>query len=367
MGCGRVDGMRASGALLLVAAVLGGGLPARAEGVPIPATPAGTALAAWLKAFDSMDRATVEQYVTQFEPHGNVDGMLGFARSVGGFTLKRIEASEPTVVHFLVTDGNGMNGAGSLRVSAGERPEVLQVGVQLVPKGARLDWSPIDAAERQRVIAGAAKLLDEFYNDPAVARQMAAAVRAKEASGAYNTMTDGELFARQLGEDMQAVSHDRHLGVGFSPVVDDGKGGAPEDGDAGAQQHMLAENCGFQKAEVLPHNIGYVKFNYFGDPVVCGAVANSAMSFVSHTDALIVDLRENGGGDPRMVSVVASWLFDGPTHLNDLVNRQEGTTTQYWTQSLRAGYAHKQAAGLCADLARDVLRRARSSPTICRH
>lgn len=308
---------------------------ARAEEVPLPKTPAGEALGAWLAAFDSMDRARVEQYVTRYEPKGNVDGMLGFARAVGGFTLERIEVSEPAVVRFRVRDGNGMSGAGSLRVKPGaERPEVLQVGVQLVPKGARLEWVPIDAAERRRVIAGAGELLEKFYTDAAVARQMAAAVESKEKSGAYSTITDGEVFARQLAEDMRAVSHDGHLGVDYSPVVDEGREDkAPEGGDAEAQQHMLEENCGFERLEVLPHNIGYVKFNYFGDAVVCGAVANTAMSFVSHTDALIFDLRENGGGDPRMVSVVASWLFEKATHLNDLVDRQEGSTTQYWTQN----------------------------------
>jgi C-terminal processing protease CtpA/Prc len=55
------------------------------------------------------------------------------------------------------------------------------------------------------------------------------------------------------------------------------------------------------------------------------------MTFLSHVDAIIFDLRENGGGDPRMVAMISSYLFDKPTHLNDLYNRKEDFTTQYWT------------------------------------
>ena len=61
------------------------------------------------------------------------------------------------------------------------------------------------------------------------------------------------------------------------------------------------------------------------------------MSFVAHTDAVIFDLRENGGGDPAMVTFIASYLFDKPTHLNDLYNRKEDSTQQFWTLSYVPG------------------------------
>jgi C-terminal processing protease CtpA/Prc len=55
------------------------------------------------------------------------------------------------------------------------------------------------------------------------------------------------------------------------------------------------------------------------------------MNFLAHVDAIVFDLRENGGGDPKMVAMISSYLFDKPTHLNDLYNRKEDFTTQYWT------------------------------------
>jgi C-terminal processing protease CtpA/Prc len=61
------------------------------------------------------------------------------------------------------------------------------------------------------------------------------------------------------------------------------------------------------------------------------------MGFVAHTDALIFDIRNNGGGQPAMVTMIASFLFDQPTHLIDIYNRHEDTTTQNWTLSYLPG------------------------------
>ena len=48
-------------------------------------------------------------------------------------------------------------------------------------------------------------------------------------------------------------------------------------------------------------------------------------------DALIIDLRSNGGGDPKMVAYICSYLFAERTHLNNLYNRKEDKTTEFWT------------------------------------
>jgi len=82
---------------------------------------------------------------------------------------------------------------------------------------------------------------------------------------------------------------------------------------------------------ILPRNVGYLKFNEFVDPGECGPTVSAAMGFVAHTDALIVDLRDNHGGQPTMVQLILSYFFDKPTHLNDIYIRPDNTTRQYWT------------------------------------
>jgi C-terminal processing protease CtpA/Prc len=61
------------------------------------------------------------------------------------------------------------------------------------------------------------------------------------------------------------------------------------------------------------------------------------MSFVANSDALIVDLRDNGGGDPKMVQYLCSYLFSKPTHINDLWERKSGKTEEYWTSATVPG------------------------------
>ncbi|HEX4461207.1 MAG TPA: S41 family peptidase, partial [Polyangia bacterium] len=70
---------------------------------------------------------------------------------------------------------------------------------------------------------------------------------------------------------------------------------------------------------------------FFGPPEVCGPTATSAFGFLAHVDAVIFDLRDNGGGDPSMVAFMASHLFAGRTRLNDIYERKENKTTEQWT------------------------------------
>ena len=127
------------------------------------------------------------------------------------------------------------------------------------------------------------------------------------------------------------MSHDKHLRVNFNSFKSPPrKEPTPED-KARFHKQMERDNCAFDKVEILPNNIGYIKFDGFMDAEFCGPTVVAAMGFVAHTDALIFDLRQNGGGQPEMVWLIASYLFDKPTHLIDIYDRKEDTTQQGWT------------------------------------
>ena len=90
-------------------------------------------------------------------------------------------------------------------------------------------------------------------------------------------------------------------------------------------------NFGFRKVERLAGNIGYLDFRGFASPDQAGATAIAAMNFLAYCDAIIVDLRQNGGGDPAQIQLISSYFFDEPVHLNDLYARAKDTTENYWT------------------------------------
>ncbi len=299
----------------------------------IPDTPAGRTLRAWLEAFNSGDRGKVEEYVKNYEPDKSADQMLAFRDQTGGFDLLAIEASDPLIIKFRVREKVSPTvGLGSIQLKDAQSGVVESFSLRAIPPGAVVESVKLDAAERTRVIDGVARNLKESYVYPDLAQKMEEAIRANQKRGDYDAVTDPDAFANRLTKDLRGVSHDKHLGVNFSPVK------LPEDmGKPSPEQetefHKMLErtNCEFQKVEILAQNIGYLKFNAFADPSFCGPTVVAAMNFLAHVDAIIFDLRENGGGDPKMVAMISSYLFDKPIHLNDLYNRQEDFTQQYWT------------------------------------
>jgi C-terminal processing protease CtpA/Prc len=80
-----------------------------------------------------------------------------------------------------------------------------------------------------------------------------------------------------------------------------------------------------------------LKFNAFVGAEHAGATAVAAMNFLANVDALIVDLRENGGGNPSMIQLITSYFLEEPTHLNSFYIRKTDEMKQFWTQAHVAG------------------------------
>jgi retinol-binding protein 3 len=201
---------------------------------------------------------------------------------------------------------------------------------------------PIDAAAAAKVIDEALAKLEENYVFPEVAAKMAEAVRRRQASQEYAAVKTGQELARLLTTHLQEVSKDKHLRVNCStekipPRPPQGQGPTPE---MKARRKVMVQktNAGFRKVERLPGNVGYMEFDRFmgGDDIAGPAAA--AMTFLANTDALILDLRQNGGGSPEGVAVVCSYFFgEQPVHLNSLYWRKGDRTEDFFTKKDLAG------------------------------
>ena len=199
----------------------------------------------------------------------------------------------------------------------------------------------IDAATRTQVIDTILKRLSESYVFPDVAKKMEESIRERVAKKEYDQITSAKQFATTLTNDLQAISHDKHLRVRYSNQA------IPE---RGPQREPTAEereerkrdltwmNHGFSKVERLRGNIGYLEFLNFMDEELGAETVAAAMNFVNGTDALIIDMRNNGGGNPAMVALVCSYLFGPePVHLNDLYWREGNRTDEFWTRKELSG------------------------------
>jgi hypothetical protein len=301
----------------------------------IPDTPAGNVLHAWLDAFNSGDRAKIEAYIKTFDPKESADFMLSFRGQTGGFDLLAIESSEPKLIKFRVKEKTSPTVAiGSIQLNDAQPATVENFGIRAIPPGAVVENVKLDSTARQHVLDGVESNLKESYVYPETAKKMNDDLQDRQKRGEFDAVTDGDVFAALLTKDLQAVSHDKHLRVNYSPykLPPDNKNGEPSPEEKERhRKEMERSNCGFVKAEILTGNIGYLKFNFFANPEFCGATAIAVMNFLSHVDAIIFDLRDNGGGDPKMIALISTYLFNKPTHLNDLYNRKDDETTQYWT------------------------------------
>jgi hypothetical protein len=300
----------------------------------IPDTAAGHTLVAWLDAFNSGDAARVQAFVERYkDPQGF--RIANFREETGGFDLVAIEKSEPRSIAFVVKEKAGpTQSIGWLRVNDGD-PAVIEsfTVVQIPPGKTAADIrTEIDAETPARIVDAIAKALNDSYVYPALAKEMEQAIRQHLAHGDDNAITTGPALASALTHQLQEVSHDRHVRVEWLPQIPPEGNGDPSDDDTARMKAQLERmNCGFVKTERLDGNIGYMKVDVFAPVDVCGATATAAFAALGDVDAVIFDLRGNGGGTPEMVTYVESYLFAKRTHFYDLYTRDDNKTTPSWT------------------------------------
>lgn len=199
----------------------------------------------------------------------------------------------------------------------------------------------ITSSTRALVIDNLVKELNEGYIFADIAKKMEADLRERLKNKEYDSITSSRSFAERLTVDLQSVSHDKHLRVRFSfqeiPIRNEKREPTAEE-KAQFESFMKRVNFGFDRVERMGGNIGYIELRGFMNPETGADAVAAAMSMVTNTDALIFDLRQNGGGDPAMVALICSYLFgDKPVHLNDLYFRATNKTEEFWTKPTVAG------------------------------
>lgn len=189
-----------------------------------------------------------------------------------------------------------------------------------------------DTTAHAALIESVLTRLRDLYVFPEVADAIETDIRSRADRDEYDSLSLAELCAA-LTEQMQAISHDKHLRVFYN---DTPRPTAEMDWGTSEWYEQVRlkgslSNFGFHKAEILPGNIGYLDIRHFFLVSLAGETAVAAMNFLAHTSALIVDLRECVGGDAATVALVTSYLFDQPVHLNDIYRRDDNQTRQSWT------------------------------------
>ena len=205
----------------------------------------------------------------------------------------------------------------------------LSSAAQADPTGPRLT-----AAERAEVLHTLEAKLGANYVFPDVATRLVAALPARD--GAYAGASSAGELADLLTRDLRTIGDDKHFRVFYAPDFHANE--APDaipSAQEMAQQRVEAAEHGFgiEKVMRLPGNVALVELRGFGPTELVAPAFASTMALVQGSDALILDLRRNGGGSPNSVALWMSYFFaqGDERHLNDIYTRSTDQTQQYWT------------------------------------
>lgn len=194
------------------------------------------------------------------------------------------------------------------------------------------------AADKAATVDLLAQRLSDKYIYAEEGSKMAAAIRDHLLKGDYDKAATDKEFADLLTAHIQTAHPDKHLSIRFVPNAQ------PDRPRPSATQSMPAEmrqrmtefgkymNFSFEKVERLYGNIMYIKLNGFFDAGIAKDAATAAMNLAANGNAMIIDLRDNHGGDARMVAHVASYLLgDKKIHLSDIYFRADNETDSFWS------------------------------------
>lgn len=194
----------------------------------------------------------------------------------------------------------------------------------------------IDSATRGAVVRSLGEELRKTYVFADVADRVSKELSSKERARAYEGAKTARAFAEMLNADLQELGKDRHFRITYAPDFV-----APAADDAALTAERLSElkvraeqtGYGIRRVSRLPGNIGYLDVTGFGTPEFVAPAYEAAMQLLAGSDAIIVDLRDNGGGDPQSVVQLASHFFAAgdARHLNSIYTRPTDTTREYWT------------------------------------
>jgi retinol-binding protein 3 len=185
---------------------------------------------------------------------------------------------------------------------------MLAAGV--APSPAQQDIVTLAPELVRQIVESVAKNVAAEYFDVAMAEQASSYLLAQERSGRYRSLVARNALAAGLTRDLFALTRDKHLVVSSRGLA----AASPAASASGETREARGrrENFGVRQATVLAGNIGYLDIGSFYRAEEAQDALARAMQTVRDAAALIVDMRENGGGAPDTVALLAGYLFDTP-------------------------------------------------------
>ncbi|WP_298312163.1 S41 family peptidase [uncultured Aquimarina sp.] len=191
----------------------------------------------------------------------------------------------------------------------------------------------VDTKELTTLIDSISAIVQRYYIEPETGKQIADHIRTKHKKGHYADIKNPQVLSDSLKEDLRAINGDLHMSMIYKSPREISTGNTPS---IQVNKSGLWTNYGLNEIKVLDGNIGYLKIKHFTQHQFLEnikPIITSAIESLKNTDAIIVDVRNNGGGFEDMVAYYISYFVDSkdPIHLSDyrctLHNHTYGVST----------------------------------------
>lgn len=193
--------------------------------------------------------------------------------------------------------------------------------------------NPLSDDYKKETIEKLSVLIQDFYIYPDVAKKTSEHLYEQYEAGYFDQCKDNETFATVLTASVQSVNKDKHM-----KIMSNASYIAPENTLEAKAAHRMGQinnyrsiNHGFKELKMLEGNVAYLDLRMFAPMDRAKEMVDANMKLLSLSDAVIIDLTHNGGGDPSMVQYLCSYFFDKKLHLNSLYYREGDRTQEYWT------------------------------------
>lgn len=323
--------------LLILVPIISARQTSLPEKFKMPETPAGQCATAYFKAFNSSDDTQMQGFFKQYysEPdleersiesrlksyHQLRDIFKTLTPAYIGLSLERqlsllctasgtdngivfrfqLKDTKPYKIDFMTVSGINIEGIDFSSLSSAYSIKEIQETINYTANRAQ----PIYDAMRKETVEKVARALREEYIYPEMGQKMADKLIQNLSAGQYDEHTRAGRLADKLTEDMVALCKDLHLWVeACNPMQD--RSIYPENRSV---EELRRDNYGFRKTEILPGNIGYIKFDMIHDDEEALEIAASALASVADCDALIFDIRDNIGGEWGVARLIISYFF----------------------------------------------------------
>lgn len=195
----------------------------------------------------------------------------------------------------------------------------------------------ISKQEKQLLVKQTAQMLEQRYVHAKTGLELAKALRTSWEVGELEHLHYKQQTADFFTAYLREKSKDGHLAMDYhTPSASEKIDSEVEFQESEIEKWYGAHiNHGFFSIQRLENNIGLIDLRVFAPLDMAEDLAKASMVLSAQYDALIIDLRKNGGGFGELGHVMMSYLFDKPNQrLSGIINRPNGTSTQYFTSSL---------------------------------